>query len=57
VARRIDAQDASRQPVAVSTEVEGLVDSADLTQSPPVLSIAGQNYTVDKVKRVVRRPS
>ena len=37
------------------TEIEGMVDSADLTQNPPVLSVAGQNYTLDKIKRVVRR--
>ena len=33
------------------------VNSVDLTQSPPVLSIAGQNYTLDKIKRVVRAHS
>ena len=27
--------------------------SVDLTQNPPVLSIAGQTYTLDKVKRIV----
>jgi flagellar basal-body rod modification protein FlgD len=31
-----------------------MVDSADLTKTPPVLSIAGQDYTVDKIKRVIR---
>ena len=31
------------------------VDSADLTQNPPLLSIAGQDYTLDKIKRVVRK--
>jgi flagellar basal-body rod modification protein FlgD len=48
------AQDANRQPVAIATEIEGLVDSVDLTQSPPSLSIAGQSYALDKVKRLVR---
>ena len=48
------AQDASGQPVAVPTEIEAVVDSADLTQTPPVLSIAGQDYTLDKIKRVMR---
>src|SRR5256884_239976 len=42
------------QNVAVPTEVEGLVDSVDLTQTPPVLSMGGQDYTLDKIKRVVR---
>ena len=50
----ITAQDANRQPVAVPTEIQATVDSADLTQTPPVLSIAGQNYTLDKLKRVLR---
>jgi flagellar basal-body rod modification protein FlgD len=50
----IVAQDASGQPVSVPAEVQATVDSADLTQTPPVLSIAGQNYTLDKVKRIVR---
>jgi flagellar basal-body rod modification protein FlgD len=48
------AVDASGQPVAVTTQIEGIVDSVDLTQDPPTLSIGGQNYTVDQIKRVVR---
>jgi len=51
------AQDANGQPVAIPTEIEATVDSADLTQNPPVLSIAGQNYTLDKIKRIVRNGS
>jgi len=50
----VTAQDASGQPVAIPTEIEAVVDSADLSQTPPVLSVAGQNYTLDKIKRVVR---
>ena len=50
----VTAQDANGQPVAIPTEIEAVVDSADLTQNPPTLSIAGQNYTLDKIKRVVR---
>jgi flagellar basal-body rod modification protein FlgD len=50
----VSAKDAGGQAVAVPTEVQGLVDGADLTKNPPVLSIAGQDYTLDKVKRVVR---
>ena len=50
----VTANDASGQSVAIPTEVEGTVDSADLTKSPPVLSVAGSEYTLDKVKRVVR---
>jgi flagellar basal-body rod modification protein FlgD len=50
----VSAQDANGQAVAVPTEIEAVVDSADLSQTPPVLSIAGQDYTLDKIKRVVR---
>jgi flagellar basal-body rod modification protein FlgD len=51
----ITATDSTGQTVAIPTEIEGMVDSADLTQSPPTLSIAGQDYTLDKLKRVVRQ--
>ncbi|KWV58050.1 flagellar biosynthesis protein FlgD [Bradyrhizobium macuxiense] len=47
-------KDASGNSVSISTEVQGMVDSVDLTASPPLLSIGGQTYTTDKVKRVVR---
>jgi flagellar basal-body rod modification protein FlgD len=50
----ITAKDASNQPVAVATEVQGVVDWVDLTKNPPVLSIRGQEFTIDKVKRVTR---
>jgi len=50
----ITGKDASGQTVSVPTEVEGLVDSVDMTQTPPVLSMGGQDYTIDKIKRVVR---
>jgi flagellar basal-body rod modification protein FlgD len=51
----VTAKDANGQSVAVPTEVEATVDSADLTQDPPRLEIAGREYTVDKIKRVIRR--
>ncbi len=44
-------RDGSRQ---TKREIEGAVDSVDLTKNPPVLSIAGQTFTLDKIKRVVR---
>jgi flagellar basal-body rod modification protein FlgD len=50
-------KDSSGNNVAISTEVQGIVDSVDLTASPPLLSIAGQSYTTDKIKRVVRPSS
>ncbi len=51
------AVDANKQSVAISTEVQAIVDSVDLTQDPPQLSINGQNYTLDKIKRIVRPTS
>jgi flagellar basal-body rod modification protein FlgD len=50
----VSAKDANNQPVTIPTEIVGTVDSVDLTQNPPVLSIAGQSYTMDKIKRIIR---
>jgi flagellar basal-body rod modification protein FlgD len=50
----IVAKDAANQPVTVSTEVQGVVDAADLSQDPPQVTIAGQPYSLDQIKRVVR---
>jgi flagellar basal-body rod modification protein FlgD len=47
-------KDSAGNNVAISTEVQGVVDSVDLTASPPLLSIGGQSYTADKIKRVIR---
>ena len=46
------AADSAGNSVAVSTQVHGVVNSVDLTQSPPLLSINGQNYTVDQIKSI-----
>jgi flagellar basal-body rod modification protein FlgD len=48
------AKDANGQSVAIPSEVEGIVDSVDLTKNPPLLSVGGQTFTLDKIKRVVR---
>ena len=48
------AKDSSGNDVAISTEVQGVVDSVDLTADPPLLSIGGQNYTTSQIKRIVR---
>jgi flagellar basal-body rod modification protein FlgD len=50
----VTAKDANGATVGVSTEVNGVVDSVDLTKNPPVLSVGGQTFTVDKVKRVTK---
>jgi flagellar basal-body rod modification protein FlgD len=50
----ITAKDTSGQSVGVSTEIEGVVDSVDLTQNPPLLTVSGETFTADKIKRVTR---
>ena len=46
-------KDSNGKDVSVSTEIVGQVDSADLSASPPLLSIGGQTFTVDQIKKVV----
>ena len=53
----VTGKDTSGNDVAISTEVQGVVDSVDMTSSPALLSIGGQNYTTDQIKRVVRAPT
>ncbi len=46
------AADTSGNAVAVSTQIQGVVSSVDLTQSPPLLYINGQTYTVNQIKAI-----
>jgi flagellar basal-body rod modification protein FlgD len=46
------AADTAGNSVAVSTQIKGVVSSVDLTQSPPLLSINGQTYTVSQIKSI-----
>jgi flagellar basal-body rod modification protein FlgD len=46
--------DTSGNPVAISTQIQGVVDSVDLTQSPPLLSINNQTYTVNQIKSIAQ---
>ena len=48
------AKDSAGKDIAIPTEIQGVVDSVDLTTTPPLLSIGGQNYTTDQIKRVIR---
>lgn len=48
------AKDSTGKDVAIATEIQGIVDSVDLTASPPLLSIGRENYTTDQIRRVVR---
>jgi flagellar basal-body rod modification protein FlgD len=43
------AKDSAGNSVAIGTEIQGVVSSVDLTQSPPLLSIGGQTFTVNQV--------
>jgi flagellar basal-body rod modification protein FlgD len=47
------AKDSAGNTVAVTTQVEGVVNSVDLTQSPPLLSIGGQTFTVNQIESIV----
>jgi flagellar basal-body rod modification protein FlgD len=47
------ATDSAGNSVAVKTQVEGVVSSVDLTQSPPLLSIGGQTFTVNQIQSIV----
>jgi flagellar basal-body rod modification protein FlgD len=44
--------DSAGNSVAISTQIQGAVSSVDLTQSPPLLSINGQTYTVSQIKSI-----
>jgi flagellar basal-body rod modification protein FlgD len=47
------ATDSAGNSVGVKTQVEGVVSSVDLTQSPPLLSIGGQTFTVNQIQSIV----
>ena len=47
------AVDASNQSTPVTTTIQGKVDSADLTQNPPTLSINGQDFALNQIKQIL----
>jgi flagellar basal-body rod modification protein FlgD len=47
------ATDSSGNSQAITTEIQGVVSSVDLTQIPPLLSIDGQTFTVNQIQRIV----
>jgi flagellar basal-body rod modification protein FlgD len=51
------AQDSTGKSVAVTTLVGGTVSSVDLSQSPPMLSINGQSYTLSQVTAIANPSS
>jgi flagellar basal-body rod modification protein FlgD len=48
------AVSASGQNTAISTQIQAPVDSVDLTQTPPLLSVQGQSYTLNQIQKIVR---
>ena len=51
------ATDATGKSMAIPTTVTGVVSSVDVTQSPPVLTIGGQTYTVNQILSVQKAGS
>jgi flagellar basal-body rod modification protein FlgD len=47
------ATDSSGNSQAITTEIQGTVSSVDLTQTPPLLTIDGQTFTVNQIQRIV----
>jgi flagellar basal-body rod modification protein FlgD len=48
------AADSAGNSVAVATQIQGVVNSVDLSQQPPLLSINGQTYTVNQIKSIAQ---
>jgi len=44
---------ASGQSAPVTTQVEGKVTSVDLSQTPPLLSMGGQNYKITDIQQII----
>jgi flagellar basal-body rod modification protein FlgD len=47
------ATDSSGNSQAITTDVRGVVSAVDLTQTPPLLTIAGQSFTINQIQRIV----
>lgn len=50
-------KDVANNNVGIAAQVQGTVSSVDLTQSPPLLTIDGQSYTLSQVKSIVATSS
>ena len=50
-------KDTAGNNVGIAAQVQGTVSSVDLTQSPPLLSIDGNSYTLSQVKSIVATSS
>jgi flagellar basal-body rod modification protein FlgD len=47
------AKDSGGNTVGVTTSVGGVVSSVDLTQSPPLLTVGGQTYTLSQIQSII----
>jgi len=47
------ATDSSGNSQAITTAIQGAVSSVDLTQTPPLLTIDNQTFTVNQIQRIV----
>ena len=47
------ATDDSGNPVAIGTQIIGVVSAVNLTQTPPLLEISNQPFTVNQVKQIL----
>ncbi|WP_375312787.1 flagellar hook capping FlgD N-terminal domain-containing protein [Bradyrhizobium sp. A5] len=50
-------KDVANNNVGIAAQVQGVVSSVDLTQSPPLLSIDGQSYMLSQVKSIIATSS
>lgn len=50
-------KDVAGNNVGIAAQVQGVVSSVDLTQSPPLLSIDGNSYTLSQVKSIIATSS
>ena len=46
-------KDVANNNVGVAAQVQGTISSVDLTQSPPLLNIDGNSYTLSQVKSII----
>ena len=46
-------KDVANNNVGIAAQVQGVVSSVDLTQSPPMLNIDGVTYTLSQVKSII----
>jgi flagellar basal-body rod modification protein FlgD len=50
-------KDVANNNVGIAAQVQGVVSSVDLTQSPPLLTIDGASYTMSQVKSIIATSS